>query len=147
MKSPTPKVPGRRFEILALLEHDPPSMESAGSRKAGAPGWTSLEIAATTDITGTTAHHLLVRLKTWKLVQAIRTKETVPVRREIGQGRVLVTSIPKRTVFWKITDKGKGRLVYFEGHDKWCPLCRKKTPTLDRPGPGKENQPSKGESR
>lgn len=113
-----PRNSGRRHEVLALLadEHSIPEKVPAF--------WTSAAVAEICGIGWSSAHHLLTRLKKYDLVEDVAVGETHEFRRVLKGDRTLVGQMPGRTLSWSLTDKGKGRLKYFGGHDKWCPICR-----------------------
>lgn len=117
-----PGFPGRRFQVLALLDGTHAPLPE--SRNLSPPqGWRSVDVARVCGIAGSSAHHLLVRLKGWDLVQARQPGAAVEIRRKMGRSKTLVGSIPDRTIFWEATQKGKDRVAYKGGHAKWCPMC------------------------
>lgn len=111
------KNPGRRFQILALLDgrHSSP--------KGFQEGWTSRAICETVGIGHAATHHLLTRLRLQGLVMRTRTSKAVGFRRELGSGRALVGTIRTYPLVWEITEKGAKRLDYKGGHSRWCPFC------------------------
>lgn len=113
-----PRNSGRRFEILALVD-------GRHSRDGTFPkGCTSAAIAEICGIGWAPAHHLLVRQKKYGIVDKVRVGEGAEFRRILKDNRTLVGRMPKRQLVWMLTPKGEGRLNYFGGHKKWCPICK-----------------------
>lgn len=112
-----PRNSGRRIEILALIEGRHSSPKEFQRR------WTSAAVAHFCGVARATAHHILARLIKNGLVELERAGGA-EFRRQLKGGGVLVGRMPGRTAIWSVTDKGKKRVEYFGGHEKWCPICR-----------------------
>jgi len=110
---------GRRFVVLALVDG---RHSSDGTFPNGC---TSAAIAEICDIGWAPAHHLLARQKKYGLVKAVLVGEGAEFRRALKGDRILAGRMPKRQLAWMLTPKGEGRLNYFGGHKKWCPICRR----------------------
>lgn len=108
---------GRRVEILALIEGTHSAPKKFGGR------WTSAAVASICGIAPATAHHILARLRKNGLVE-IQRGAGAEYRRPLKGGGVLVARMPGRLAIWSISEKGIGRVKYFGGHEKWCPICK-----------------------
>jgi hypothetical protein len=109
------KNPGRRFQILAVLDRRHPAPRP--------PGWTSSAVAAACGIAPPTAHHLVTRLLKNGLVEAEELVRDLDFRRKLKTGGSMSGTIPVRTLVWGLTAKGAARLAYKGGHARWCPMC------------------------
>lgn len=109
------KMAGRRFQLLAMLDgsHD--------------QAWSSEDLAKVCGISKATVHHILARLQKFGLVDGNRDPESVVgFNRTLKSGAVMSGRMPNKTYFWTITPKGKSRVAYVGGHQKWCPMCSRK---------------------
>jgi hypothetical protein len=111
------KDPNRRFQILSLLDG------THGHPETGY--WSAQFISSTFGISLHTALHALARLRNYNLVVSSEVGERIEVRRPLKNGSILVGGIPKKTLAWTLTEKGRERLKYVGGHEKYCPLCKK----------------------
>lgn len=115
-----PKNPGRRFQVLALLDgrHPPPKD----------PGyWSAYDVAGVCGISTFAALHLLARSRKYGiLVAEERVSAAAYVKKLPGRQGPREGTLPVRTLAWSVTEKGKERLLHFGGHAQWCPVCTRK---------------------
>lgn len=109
--------PGRRFEILAMLDRTHP-------RATKDFDWSAEDLARAMRANLWTIRHTLARLRSRGLVEAELAGGENPTERRLKSGDVLKGVLPSQLLIWKITKKGLERVAYVGGHERWCLICR-----------------------